>query len=715
MNKRGGDFTLPGEAGQEAWAMELADRWGADAIRDSDGTSLSPALMEQGMTVYSTVCIIRSHNDFIRKHPRTRQQTFLCTAPKVHTGGPLRFVVMDDFFSGQFEVNGGEDSLPFWQVTDRTANLEVPAENWEYLKEEGAVLLKEASPFHAYTVSFLAYRVWEEISMYNHTANRWDSEPLMQLDPSWPEARAYLLDWMEKWLLEHPATGIVRFTSLFYNFVWIWGSDTRRRSLFTDWASYDFTVSPPLLQAFKEHFGYALRAEDFVNKGLYRSTHSVPDRKKRDWMAFVQDQVLDLGRELVALVHRYGKKAYVFYDDSWVGLEPYGERFPEYGFDGIIKCAFSGFEARLCAGVPAPVKELRLHPYLFPVGLGGSPTFSPGGDPAGDARAYWMNIRRALLRQGLDRIGLGGYLSLTRGYPEFVAYIGQLAEEFRRIKALHAQGTPAVKKPRVAVLHAWGRLRSWTLSGHFHENDTHDLMHLLEALSGLPLSVRFLDFEDLEEGALQDADLLLVAGARNSAWSGGSLWTDKAVERVQAWAFGGGTLLGVGHPAALEGYNTLLRLSQVLGVDVDDGRYASHGPWRFEADCPPELMAEGAFVPALPGVRLTDGTTQVLLAKDGLPLLTRHAFGKGQGIYLSGFRYSPGNARLLLRLILPASKDGEETFIPTDPQVDCAWFPAGRALALANAGGLPQHGKVPLEEGTLEYELEPYELKILRL
>ena len=126
-------------------------------------------------------------------------------------------------------------------------------------------------------------------------------------------------------------------------------------------------------------------------------------------------------------------------------------------------------------------------------------------------------------------------------------------------------------------------------------------------------------------------------------------------------------------------------------------------------------MAEGAFVPALPGVRLTDGTTQVLLAKDGLPLLTRHAFGKGQGIYLSGFRYSPGNARLLLRLILPASKDGEETFISTDPQVDCAWFPAGRALALANAGGLPQHGKVPLEEGTLEYELEPYELKILRL
>ncbi len=361
------------------------------------------------------------------------------------------------------------------------------------------------------------------------------------------------------------------------------------------------------------------------------------------------------------------------------------------------------------------MRELRLHPYLFPVGLGGSPTFSPGGDPAGDARLYWMNIRRALLRRGVDRIGLGGYLSLTRGYPEFVEYIGHLADEFRRIKALHAQGAPAVKTPRVAVLHAWGSLRSWTLSGHFHENDKEDLMHLLEALSGLPLSVRFLDFDDLKGGALQDTDLLLVAGGRNSAWSGGSLWTDEAVEGVQAWVSGGGTLLGVGHPAALDGYNTLLRLSQALGVDVDDGRYASHGAWQFEADCPPEMMVEGASLPALPGVRLTDGHTQVLLAADALPLLTRHAFGKGLGIYLSGFRYTPENARLLLKLVLLASKGGEETNIPTDPQVDCAWFPGSRALILANAGSLHRKGKVPLEEGSLEYELEPYELKIIRL
>ena len=37
--KRGG-FTLPGEAGYEKLTLQLAEKWGADVIRDSDGTQL---------------------------------------------------------------------------------------------------------------------------------------------------------------------------------------------------------------------------------------------------------------------------------------------------------------------------------------------------------------------------------------------------------------------------------------------------------------------------------------------------------------------------------------------------------------------------------------------------------------------------------------------------------------------------------------------------
>ena len=40
-----GDFTLPGEAGHEDLTLRLAEKWGADTIRDSDGTRLSPAIL----------------------------------------------------------------------------------------------------------------------------------------------------------------------------------------------------------------------------------------------------------------------------------------------------------------------------------------------------------------------------------------------------------------------------------------------------------------------------------------------------------------------------------------------------------------------------------------------------------------------------------------------------------------------------------------------
>ena len=180
-------------------------------------------------------------------------------------------------------------------------------------------------------------------------------------------------------------------------------------------------------------------------------------------------------------------------------MEPYGERFQSIGFDGLIKCVFSGFECRLCAGAQVPVHELRFHPYLFPVGLGGLPTFSPGGDPARDALSYWKHVRRALLRQSVDRIGLGGYLHLTEGYPDFLDTIENRAKEFRCIKELHAHGGPLCLTCTVAVVHTWGKLRSWTLSGHFHETDKHPLIHINEALSGLPVEVRFLSFAEVED------------------------------------------------------------------------------------------------------------------------------------------------------------------------------------------------------------------------
>lgn len=43
-----GGFTLPGEAGHDAFTLAMAHKWGADVIRDSDGTSLSDEILNSG-------------------------------------------------------------------------------------------------------------------------------------------------------------------------------------------------------------------------------------------------------------------------------------------------------------------------------------------------------------------------------------------------------------------------------------------------------------------------------------------------------------------------------------------------------------------------------------------------------------------------------------------------------------------------------------------
>lgn len=541
-----GGFTLPGEAGCEDLTLQLAQHWGADVIRDSDGTQLSDEILNAGYDIYSTICIIRGHNQWAKAHPNCLQQTFLSTSPRPAEGGALQISLLAEFFHQQFKVNDGPRALPYWQVWDRTSNTLLYPDAWHWDKDSGCVIIDAPIPWHLYTVSFLAYRLWEEISMYNHVTNHWDSEHLMPVDPRTPEARAYLTQWLRQWCEDHPHTNVVRFTSMFYNFVWIWGADTRNQSLFTDWGSYDFTVSEQALEDFKAETGYALTAEDFINKGNLQVTHMPPSPHKRDYMAFTQRFVAGFGKELVDLVHQYGKKAYVFYDDSWVGVEPYGPYFSQFGFDGIIKCVFSGYEARMCAGVKADVHELRLHPYLFPVGLGGAPTFAPGGDPTRDARDYWLHVRRALLRDKIDRIGLGGYLHLLKDYPDFVEYIANVANEFRTLRDLHDTGRVYTMPLTVAVLHSWGSLRPWTLSGHFHETYMFDLIHINEALAGLPVNTRFLSFEDVLDGKLEGVDVIINAGPAGTAWSGGDAWHNAdLVARLHQWVAEGGVFLGV--------------------------------------------------------------------------------------------------------------------------------------------------------------------------
>ena len=714
---KSGSFTLPGEAGYEKLTLDMAARWGADVIRDSDGTKLSDEITSAGYGIYSTICIIRDHNEWAKKNLDKLQQTFLCTEPKMATEEPLTIDLLEDFFDEQFKINDSLRAFKYWEVYDRTEDRLLSEDEWTYEKGQGTVTLMDSIPWHEYTVSFLAYRIWEEISMYNHTTNNWNKEHLMQIDPIYKETREYLKNWLENWCIEHPQTTVVRFTSMFYNFVWIWGSDARNRHLFSDWASYDFTVSDLALDLFKEEYGYGMTAEDFINKGKLHVTHTPGNKKKSDWMDFVNKNVIKFGKELIDIVHKYGKKAYVFYDDSWVGIEPYNDRFPEFGFDGMIKCVFSGFEARLCAGVKAETHELRLHPYLFPVGLGGLPTFAEGGDPATDAKKYWVSVRRALLRAKIDRIGLGGYLHLVENYPDFVQAIEDIADEFRTIKSLHDSGAPYTIGLRVAVLHYWGRLRSWTLSGHFHETYMNDLIHVNEALSGLPVNVSFINFEDVKNGALKDYDVVINAGVMGSAWVGGEVWDDPVIQSlINEWVYKGGTFIGINEPASTLSGGNVFKASRALGVDLDTIDRVCHGRWMFDVDekTAKDIIPDNAEIKLKSKVHLTDGKARVIAATGNLPLFTINDFGAGHGIWMSSFETNIPNNRLLLNILVSLSKE-KAKYITDNMYTESAYYPGSNTLVVINNSDKAQKTHVFTGDKNIEFELKPYETRITEI
>jgi len=341
-----GDFTLPGEAGYEDLTLELAARWGADAIRDSDGTVLSDKIISADYNIYSTICLVRADNEWAKANRDKLQQNYLMSDPVVAVEDHVRIDLLSGFFREQLQVNTNDDPKTWWQVFNRTTGEEIPRDQWIFDASKGTVTINKVKKWHKYTVNFLAYRIWEAISMYNHITNNWgDREHQMPVDPIYPETQKFMLEYLQKWLDEHPRTRIVRFTSLFYNFAWFWGDPSVQRFRYADWGSYEMTVSPLAMRLFAKDRGYEMTSEDFVNNGNYCSSHNVPSERLLDWMDFMNKFVVSFGRKCIDLIHNAGKVAYMFYDDHWVGTEPYGKRYKDFNFDGLIKCVFNAFEA----------------------------------------------------------------------------------------------------------------------------------------------------------------------------------------------------------------------------------------------------------------------------------------------------------------------------------------------------------------------------------
>ena len=715
MSKTKGRVTLPSESNFLNETKEMLDRWGADALRDSDGTKLDAATKALDAKIYTTYFVARGHNEFAQEHMDECQQMLLMSKHNVATEDTVTIDFLDGYYREQVVADYVHDPKKWWEVIDRTTGEVVPVSCWEVDQEKDLVTIKDAAPFHEYTVSFFVYAIWDPTQMYNHITNNWGDKPHdIPFDVRQANSGAFAKDYLKQWLIDNPDTDVVRFTTFFYHFTLVFNDQAKEK--FVDWFGYGATVSIKALEEFEQEYGYALRPEDIVDNGYYNSTFRVPTRAYRDYMDFIQRFVAKKAKELVEITHEAGREAMMFLGDNWIGTEPYGPYFEDIGLDAVVGSVGGGATLRLISDIPGvKYTEGRFLPYFFP------DTFYEGNDPCIEAIDNWLSARRALMRNPVDRIGYGGYLSLAYKFPKFVDYIEKVTDEFRLIYD-NVKGKKAYCGLKVGILNSWGKIRSWQPYMVAHAlwyKQTYSYFGILESLSGAAVDVQFLSFDEIREnGVPSDIDVIINAGDAGTAFSGGEEWLDeKLVTTIRQWVYNGGGFVGVGDPTAVHHGGRFFQLADILGVDKELGFTLSTDKY-FKTALDSHFITEDRNLDFDLGESKHDiyalsAATEIIEYSNNEVHMAANAYGKGRGVYISGLPYSYENTRLLMRAMFYAASKEDRYHIWYADNLNCEVnaYPESGKYAILNNSNETQTTKFYDGEGNCEtITLEPCEI-----
>lgn len=709
-----GRLTLPTDMDMVKETLELKERLGADALRDCDGTHMPTELLNQGAKVYSTYYTTRKDNRWALENPEEIQQEYLISDRVTARGTSLSIELMHGFHTEQLKVNTIDDPKRWWEVIDRTTGDVVPVDRWEFDESTGCVTI-ETVPYHQYTVSFLAFLIWDPVHMYNFITNDWkDEEHQMTYDVRQPKTQVYVKEKLKRWCEENPDVDVVRFTTFFHQFTLTF--DDQKREKYVEWFGYSASVSPYILEQFEQWAGYPFRAEYIVDQGYHNSTFRVPFKEFRDFIEFQQIEVSKLAKELVDIVHSYGKEAMMFLGDHWIGTEPFGKYFADIGLDAVVGSVGDGVTMRMISDIKGVrYTEGRLLPYFFP------DVFTEGGDPIGEAQDNWMKARRAILRSPLDRIGYGGYLKLAAEWPGFIRQIEKVVGEFRDIHNF-TRGTKSHMAPfKVAILNCWGGIRRW-MSNQVHHalwyREIYSYVGVIECLSGMPIDVEFIDFEDIKRGIDPAIKVIINAGDAGTSWSGAENWLDEqVVTTLRRFVDEGGGFIGVGEPTACQHQGRFFQLSDVLGVDRELGfsmstdKYNTLNPEHFILE---DIEGEIDFGEGKSRIYAQGDSYQILNMDQKYSRLVVNEYGRGRSVYFTGLPYSPQNCRILLRAIYYAAHQEEEMkrYYVSDVDTEVAAFEeVGKAAVINNSKEPKKTDLYIMGERKYSLDMEPMEMR----
>ncbi len=692
MSEKTGRVTIPTDLDVIPQTLELMGKWGADAVRDCDGTDFPQELRDVDAKIYSTYYTTRKDNDWAKANPEEIQQMYVMTPFYTAEGDSLRIFLMKGLYPDMLKPNSRDDITRWWEVIDRTTGEVVPTSQWSYEEQSGEVVI-QTKAFHDYTVSFLAYIIWDPVHMYNAVTNDWqDVEHQLTFDVRQPKTHDFTMKRLRKFIEDHPYVNVLRFTTFFHQFTLIF--DEQAREKYVDWYGYSASVSPYILEQFEREVGYKFRPEYIIDQGYYNGQYRIPSKEYQDFQAFQRREVAKIAKEMVDITHECGKEAMMFLGDHWIGTEPFLEEFASIGVDAVVGSVGNGSTLRLISDIKGvKYTEGRLLPYFFP------DTFCEGGDPVKEAKVNWVTARRAILRSPIDRIGYGGYLKLALDFPEFVKYVESVCDEFRELYD-NVKGCVPYCVKRVAVLNCWGKMRAWGCHMVHHalyQKQNYSYAGVIEALSGAPFDVSFISFQDImdQPDILKDVDVLINVGGADTAHSGGEWWCEETiVTAIKKFVYEGGGIIGVGEPSAHQANGRFFQLAGVFGVEEERGFTLGYDKYNWDTqehfiteDCKGDIdFGEGQKnIYALEG-------TQVLVHHDKEVQFAVNEFGKGRAVYLGGLPYSFENSRLLYRSILWSThgEDQLHTWFSTNFNVEVHAYPANEKFCVVNNTYEPQ-------------------------
>lgn len=716
MRENKGRVTVPTDVDVIEDTLRIIDTWGADAIRDCDGTSMPEELKNLDVKKYATYYTTRKDNEWAMNNPDQIQQMYLMSEFITATDTTLRIKIMSNYYKDQLKPNTIHDIKRWWEVIDRTTGEIVSVDDWVYDEDQQEVIIHNTKLFHAYTVSFLAFVIWDPVHMYNSLTNEWEGEEhQMTYDVRLPKTQEYVLKKLERWMKEHPETDVIRYTTFFHQFTLMF--DQYAREKFVDWFGYSASVSPYILEKFEKEVGYKFRPEFIINQGYHNSTFCVPTKEYKDFMDFQQREVAELIKKFVKVTHDGGKEVMMFLGDHWIGTEPFGKYFKDLGIDAVVGSVGNGTTLRLISEIPGvKYTEGRFLPYFFP------DTFYEGGNPIKEAKENWVTARRAILRKPVDRIGYGGYLKLALQFPDFIDYITSVCNEFRELYA-HVNGLqPFVMPFKVTVLNCWGKVRSWGthMSAHaLSYKEYYSYSGVVEALSGMPFDIQFMSFDDIlaDESCLDDAGVIINVGEAYDAFSGGEYWNnEKIVSAIRKFVHNGGGFIGIGEPSAYQREGKYFQLFDVLGIDKELGFSLSTDKYNW--DVKEHFITEGLPETLNFGEEMKNiyalPETQIVRMKNRNVNLAVNDYGKGHAVYMSGLPFSFENARLLYRSLFFAAGKQEEIkkWYSDNYFVEINVYPSTNSFCVVNNTYEPQTAIVYKGDGTsFTVELEESEIK----